>query len=124
MTEPAIDLDSHTDGSRECRPVIEFTPEQQATLNRLAAIPPSMLDAHAARLEQVTKFGHSDDADALEPIDYFARKARDYACDAIDHARRGSGDIAITRLKLVKVAALALAGIDRLDLIKQKGSAR
>lgn len=111
-TEPPADIGADM-------AMLDLTSEQWATFQRLARDPRALLDCNKARLEQVTRFKHSDESDALEPLDWFARKARDYCGDAIDHARRG-GDpeqLRIARLKLVKAGALILAGIDRLDMV-------
>lgn len=70
------------------------------------------------RSEQVSLRGHTPQADAGLPAIYLPRKAREYVDDAIDCLQRDRPDLAIR--KLVKSAALILAAIARLRLIRSE----
>lgn len=95
-----------------------FTPAQVATLERLLKLT-ALLDVNAARIEQVTKWSHTDESDANEPIWWHAKKGHERIHDAIEILRSSDPD-AIDRLtsarrKLVKGLALGLTAIDRID---------
>lgn len=105
-----------------------FTPEQYATLQRLGQLT-ALLDVNAARIEQVTKWGYTDESDANEPIWWHAKKAVQRVGDAVDILRstnpaNPADRLTAARKKLVKGLALGLAAIDRIDAVtaKQKGS--
>lgn len=93
-------------------------PAQLATLERLFKMQ-ALLDVNAARLEQVTKWGHSDESDANEPVWQQAKKAHGRIHDAVDILRSSNPDakdrLTTARAKLVKGLALGLAAIDRID---------
>ena len=138
------DLYAHADGSRECRPAgdgasaampqlfpadlgaprpegdtggaIQLCRDQQATLDRTLADPRALLDIHAARIEQVTKWGHSDKSDADKKTAHHALKGAQWANDAADILRSNDADRnATARRRLIKAAALIWAEIDRID---------
>jgi hypothetical protein len=130
---------THADGSRECRPVephsdslfteaegpptpksAPSTPEQQATLDRLARQPTALLLVKAARLEAVTKYGHTDVSDSQRSMLAMPNKARDWIGDANealrDHRMPEAQRIEVATRKYAKAAALLLSQIDRLYL--------
>lgn len=133
---------SHKDGSRECRPIGNdpnaglftdaeapaiappaakppFTPEQQATLDRLAREPSALLLVNAARWEAVTKYGHTDASDSQRAMLAMPNKARDWIGDANEALRdtrlSEAERIKAATRKYAKAAALILSQIDRLD---------
>lgn len=100
-----------------------FTPEQYATLERLTGLR-ALLAVNEVRIEQVTKWGHTDESDADQPIFWHAKKAQERIGDAVDILRHAGPDsvdkrqrIANARTKLLKGLALGLTAIDRLDAI-------
>jgi hypothetical protein len=94
-----------------------FTPEQYATLERLTRLQ-ALLAVNEVRLEQVTKWGHTDESDANQPIWWHAREANARLSAAIDYLRMGGKDaIPTARKQLLKGLALGLTAIDRLDAI-------
>ncbi len=96
---------------------LAFTPAQYATLERLTKLI-ALLDVNAARIEQVTKWRHTDESDANEPIWWHAKKGGERIDAAIEQLRLGGKDgLAIARKQLVKGLALGLAAIDRIDAV-------
>jgi len=107
---------------------LAFTPAQYATLERLTKLV-ALLDVNTARIEQVTKWQHTDESDANEPIWWHAKKAAQRVSDGVDILRSTNpanppDRLAAARKKLVKGLALGLAAIDRIDAVTalQKGS--
>ncbi len=97
-----------------------FTPEQQATLDRLARNPETLLAAYAMRVEQVTVHGHSDAHDSELPLVWLPKKARDWIGDACDVLREenvpADKRLPMAKRKLLKAIAIIMAGVDRIDL--------
>lgn len=74
------------------------------------------------RWRQIHEFGHTPDEDDKAPNGFFAQQAIAYACDARDIILNGSEHWRKdARGKLVRCAALCLAGIDRLDRMADDG---
>lgn len=74
----------------------------------------AMEDVLALRHEQIHKHGHTPEADALKPLKWFAEDLLDRAKATHEGIRFNKGN-AVARLRLVKIAALAMAMIDRID---------
>lgn len=96
----------------------EATPGVAASCAQVAAGGSAIRDVLACRREQIEKWGHTPEADAALPIAGFLNhmlhelQARLIAV-LDDH--RGRQGLAQIRKRLVKLAALILATIDRLD---------
>lgn len=74
----------------------------------------AMEDVLALRHQQIHKHGHTPEADALKPLKWFAEDLLDRAKATHEGIRFNKGN-AVARLRLVKIAALAMAMIDRID---------
>lgn len=75
----------------------------------------SLASVLQCRAEQITRWGHTPHKDAQRPLGAFMVDLRSMAAAASeDHLYRRSN--AQIRRRLVKLAALALATIDRLDM--------
>ena len=73
-------------------------------------------DIMSMREEQIVKFGHTPEQDAMLPAHYLPKEARAYLDHAIDELMIGpEGWEARARKRLIRAAALILAAIDRLD---------
>ncbi len=97
--------------------VQDMTPEGEKTLLRLFRKPTALQDVLNARLEQIQRWGHSDEADAMLPVTELPRLARDRVLAASEQlALRGRDGLPIARDQLVKAGALILASIDRIDM--------
>ncbi|MEZ5688722.1 MAG: hypothetical protein R3E21_08085 [Caenibius sp.] len=76
----------------------------------------AMEDVMTMREEQIVKFGHTPEQDAMLPAHYLPKQARGYLEHAIDELTIGpEGWEARARKRLIRAAALILAAIDRLD---------
>jgi hypothetical protein len=75
----------------------------------------ALADIAALRREQIERFGHTPEADAKTPIYRFAQLLQNYAMAVMEDAQFGkpAGQM---RLHTIKLAALAVATIERLDL--------
>lgn len=94
-----------------------FTPEQCATLARLGSLK-ALLAVNAVRLEQVTKWGHTDESDADQPVWWHAKQGEARIHDAVELLRSGNADRFITAYtKLLKGLALGLTALDRIDAV-------
>lgn len=74
----------------------------------------AMEDVMAKRHEQIVKFGHTPEADLARPLRAFAFDIEAEARAVIEDVQFGKPPDRIRR-RLVKLAALALATIDRID---------
>jgi hypothetical protein len=91
--------------------------ERGAELARAVSGPASRLVAEM-RLEQILRYGHDAESDAMLPIDQIPRRAQAELIRAMDFLR-GTGEsrnLPIARLALGRVAAMCMAAVDRLDL--------
>jgi len=92
----------------------------------LAAIQgPAMRMVIEARVDQIVKRGHTRDSDAMLPIGWLSRRAHDMvqaATDNIDGTLERR-NLPIAKARLARAAALCLAAIDRLNMIKEEPSA-
>ena len=95
------------------RPLASIRPATGHDL--LAALSPGMLDALAMRHSHFAH-GHTVEADLDRRPGHLAEAAHAYVADARDLLRRGPGQRAHARIKLVRAIALLLAELDRLDL--------
>lgn len=91
----------------------------------LAAIQgPALRAVLDARIEQIVKHGHDAEHDQMQPIGQLPKLARETAAMAMDTL---GGDerrnIPVARRRLARAAAICMAAIDRLDMIKEEGSA-
>jgi len=84
-------------------------------LDLLAALSPGMLDVLAMRHSHF-HHGHSVEADLSREPGRLTDAGRAYVRDACDLLRRGAGQRANARIKLVRAMALLMAELDRLDL--------
>lgn len=75
----------------------------------------SVASVIACRLEQVERWGHTPESDRDKPIGAFLVDVESYARAAREDHQYREG-LARVRKRLVKLAALALATIDRIDL--------
>jgi hypothetical protein len=76
----------------------------------------ALRDVLAERLKQVELHGHDPEEDRLQPLERLPDLVSQYAITAMNRAQRGPGrHLPGARKKLVQVAALALAAIDRID---------
>lgn len=93
----------------------DLTPEQQATLDRVRKGDAVRLVAQM-RLEQITKFGHTDEADANEPVNRLPKFAREEINAALEDLMmpRETG-IPLAYKRMAKAAAMLLAGMDRIQ---------
>jgi hypothetical protein len=98
------------------------SPEQllaarSAELARAVSGPAARLVAEM-RLEQILRYGHDAESDAMLPIDCLPRRAQEQLVRALDFLRGtgGSRNLPVARLALARVAAMCMAGVDRLDL--------
>lgn len=90
--------------------------DHDATALARALEGPGMRSIIAARIDQL-RMGHSAETDALLPLDYLPRQAKDFLMIATECIRGidGKQDLPRARKKLSQSAALLLAAIDRLD---------
>lgn len=94
-----------------------YTAEQHATLKRLGSLK-AVLAVNAVRLEQVTKWGHTDESDADQPVWWHAKQAEARIHDAVEILRTGDPDRFTTaHKKLLKGLALGLTALDRIDAV-------
>lgn len=84
-----------------------------------AAFGPAVRDAIDMRITQITQHGHTREKDADLPIDWLPREAAQRALAAVDRIRgtQERRNLPAARLALLRVAALCLAAVDRLDLV-------
>jgi hypothetical protein len=76
----------------------------------------ALRDALAERLKQVEKHGYDPEEDRLQPVERLPELIVQYAIIAKERSQRGPAhNLPGARKKLVQVAALALAAIDRID---------
>jgi hypothetical protein len=102
---------------------LHLTREQYLTLERLTKLK-ALLAVNEVRVEQVTKWGHTDESDAQEPVYWHAKKAAERIHDSIDILRNAQHCIVdkrqrlqSARTKLLKGLALGLTAIDRIDAL-------
>lgn len=91
--------------------------ERMAELTFAVMGPAARLVAEA-RAEQIFKHGHDREADAMQPINGIPRRAKERLQAAIEQIE-GTGairNLPVARRNLARVAAMCMAGIDRLDL--------
>lgn len=125
-TPPATSLftDDQAPAIAPPTPKPPFTPEQQETLDRLARNPAALLLVNAARLQAVTKHGHTDTSDAELSMLAMPNKARSWIGDANEALRderlQPSERRAIAIRKYTNAIALLLAQIDKLTLESER----
>lgn len=83
----------------------------------LAGISPAALAVIAERERQVTRYGHSAEADDAAPRQHLLRLGHVFLLDAADLLSRRPGPAELTRVrrKAIQAAALCLAEIERID---------
>ncbi|WP_397604995.1 hypothetical protein [Sphingorhabdus sp.] len=93
----------------------DLTPEQQATLDRVLK-GEALCRVNTLRIEQITKFGHTDEADANEPVNRLPKFAREEINAALEDLMmpRETG-IPLAYKRMAKAAAMLLAGMDRIQ---------
>lgn len=71
------------------------------------------------RIEQIVKYGHDAEHDALQPIDALSRLAAERLIHARDQilATGERRNLPIARLNLARAAAMCFAAIDRIDVV-------
>jgi hypothetical protein len=74
------------------------------------------LEVNRLRLEQVTKHGHSDEADSLCRFKDIVAQAEQRIGDVRDLLGRGPGSRATARMKFLKAAAILMAVADKIEL--------
>ena len=93
----------------------DLNDEQQATLARVMRGDALCL-VNKIRIEQITKHGHTDDADAMEPISRLPKRARDMVNHALeDLLMPKETGIPLAYKHMAKAAAMLLAGMDRIE---------
>lgn len=97
-------------------PAMQLNSAQAATLERLLRTPSALLELNRLRLEQVTKHGHSDEADALCDYRGIVSQAEQRIGDGRDLLGRGPGSRAAARMKFLKAAAILMAVADKIEL--------
>lgn len=78
---------------------------------------PAVQAAIEARIEQIVRYGHDSEHDAMQPIDELPRLARKHLSEASERIA-GLGEkrhLPAARRSLARAAALCLAAMDRLD---------
>lgn len=95
-------------------PPLDLNSAQLATLIRVMQGEALCL-VNKFRLEQITRFGHSDEADNMEPVDYLPKLARNEINAVLEDLMmpRDIG-IPLAYKHLAKAAAMLLAGMDRI----------
>lgn len=73
-----------------------------------------LADVLAKRVEQIRRFGYTREADAQRPLHHFARNVQNMATTVYEDSHFGL-PLAVQRRHAVKLAAFALALIDRID---------
>jgi hypothetical protein len=84
---------------------------------------PAMRAVCEMRIEQIVKHGHTADNDAMLPILWLPKQARDHAqiaCDRIGVTGRDR-NLDSAKKSLARTAALCMAAIDRIDAAKAAG---
>lgn len=83
----------------------------------LAAISPAALAVLAERQRQVTRYGHTAEADDAAPRQHLLRLGHIFLLDAADllSRRPSAADLTRVRRKAIQAAALCLAEIERID---------
>jgi hypothetical protein len=107
-------------GAREAVFCDEHLPVEKLEEIAAALAGPGLRSAMALRIEQIVRHGHDAESDAMLPIHLLPCEAQKRLSAAIDQLT-GIGEkqnLRVARLNLARVAALCLAGIDRLDMIK------
>jgi hypothetical protein len=95
-------------------PPDELTQEQQATLDRVMKGEALCL-VNKFRIDQITKFGHSDEADANEPVSRLPKMARDEINAVLeDLMMPKETGVPLAYKHMAKAAAMLLAGMDRI----------
>jgi len=71
------------------------------------------------RIEQILRYGHDAEYDAMQAIDALPRKAREYLIAAIEQVAgvREHRQLPAAVRNLARTAAICLAGIDRLQAV-------
>lgn len=95
---------------------LQLNSAQAATLERLMQSPTALLEVNRLRLEQVTKHGHSDEADALCRFRDIIAQAEQRIGDGRDLLGRGLGSRETARMKFLKAAAILMAVADKIEL--------
>jgi hypothetical protein len=92
----------------------DLTSEQQATLDRVMKGEAVCL-VNKYRIEQVTKNGHTDEADANEPVNRLPKMVREEINAVLEDLMlpRETG-IPLAYKRMAKAAAMLLAGMDRI----------
>lgn len=99
-----------------CDPMDTFHPSYlDEIVNALRG--PALQDVVDMRLEQIVKHGHDAEHDGMLALDQLPRMARDFGLHAIEQitATGEKRNLRVARKNLVRMAATALAAIDRLD---------
>ncbi len=111
-------LDAATeDGAQAVRTGPDFPPEKLPEI--LAAIQgPAVRAALEMRIGHFAR-GHDAEHDSFLPIEALPRLAREFGMAAIDQLTGTSEkqNLPVARKNLARMAAAALAGIDRLDMV-------
>lgn len=100
-------------------PGATFAPDELAAFVADLLTETALRDVLQARLDQVLVHGHTAEKDAGLPIAYFTRELADRA-RSIAEGQQFNQPRAIQRRRTIKLAALALALLQRLDLEAQK----
>jgi hypothetical protein len=95
-------------------PDLDLSPAQQATLVRVMQCE-ALCVTNKYRIEQIVKHGHSDEADANEPVSRLPKAARDLTNAALEDLMlpKETG-IPLAYKRMAKAAAMLLAGMDRI----------
>lgn len=80
-------------------------------------------DLTELRREQIERFGHTPEADASRPLFHFAKQLQSYAAAVMEDAQFGK-PLAQMRRHTLKLGALALAAIERIDVEAEREAAR
>jgi hypothetical protein len=95
-------------------PERELNSDQMATLVRVMQ-GEALCVVNKIRMEQITKYGHSDEADAMEPVSLLPKRARDMVNHALeDLLMPKETGIPLAYKHMAKAAAMLLAGMDRI----------
>lgn len=85
--------------------------------SQLTPLPASVRDVLAERFQQVTRYGHTGQADDESPRGHLPRTAHVFLVDACDIVSRkpNQAQLQRARRKTIQAAALCLAEIERID---------
>lgn len=114
ITLPRLRSTSHPQVREGAAVAVSPSPEADPPMAP-AALPPSVQDVLQLRRDQVERWGHTPEKDAERPLSDFLHDVDHLARAAREDAQFRMGGQRI-RKRLVKLAALTLATIDRLDM--------